>query len=65
MFAPDKVLYPDYDEALEKGMIGETVGFFRHPGRPFAYTPNVLASVDVDVEGFIRLYVERIGSIFA
>lgn len=29
MFAPDKVLYPDYDEALENGMIAETTGFFR------------------------------------
>ena len=28
MFAPDKVLYPDYDEALEKSMIAETTGFF-------------------------------------
>lgn len=29
MFAPDKVLYPDYDEALENSMIAETTGFFR------------------------------------
>jgi mono/diheme cytochrome c family protein len=29
MFAPDKVLYPDYDEHLEKSMIAETTGFFR------------------------------------
>ncbi len=29
MFAPDKVLYPDYDEYLEKSMIAETTGFFR------------------------------------
>ncbi len=29
MFAPDKVLYPDYDEYLEKSMVAETVGFFR------------------------------------
>jgi hypothetical protein len=28
MFPPDKLLYPDYDEALEKSMIEETVGFF-------------------------------------
>jgi hypothetical protein len=28
MFAPDKVLYPDYDEYLEQSMIAETVGFF-------------------------------------
>ncbi len=29
MFAPDKALYPDYDEYLEKSMIAETTGFFR------------------------------------
>ena len=29
MFPPDKMLYPDYDEYLEKSMIAETVGFFR------------------------------------
>ncbi len=28
MFPPDKVLYPEYDEALEYSMIAETVGFF-------------------------------------
>jgi cytochrome c553 len=28
MFAPDKVLYPDYDEYLEQSMVAETVGFF-------------------------------------
>jgi len=28
MFPPDKTLYPDYDEYLEKSMIGETVDFF-------------------------------------
>ena len=28
MFPPDKVLYPEYDEYLEKSMIGETTGFF-------------------------------------
>jgi mono/diheme cytochrome c family protein len=28
MFAPDKVLYPEYDEYLENSMIAETVGFF-------------------------------------
>jgi mono/diheme cytochrome c family protein len=29
MFAPDKVLYPEYDECLEKSMIAETTGYFR------------------------------------
>ena len=28
MFAPDKALYPDYDENLEGSMIAETIGFF-------------------------------------
>ena len=28
MFAPDKVLYPEYDENLEQSMVAETVGFF-------------------------------------
>jgi hypothetical protein len=28
MFAPDKALYPDYDENLEGSMIAETVAFF-------------------------------------
>ena len=45
--------------------LGETVGYFPRPNSPFAYTPNVLASVDVDIEGFIQLYMERIGSVFA
>ncbi|WP_202947332.1 DUF1592 domain-containing protein [Zavarzinella formosa] len=29
MFAPDKTLYPEYDEYLEKSMVAETTGFFR------------------------------------
>ena len=29
MFPPDKALYPDYDEYLEKSMIAESTGFFR------------------------------------
>ena len=28
MFAPDKTLYPEYDEYLETSMIAETVGYF-------------------------------------
>jgi hypothetical protein len=27
--APDKTLFPDYDEYLEKSMVAETTGFFR------------------------------------
>ena len=29
MFAPDRTLYPEYDEYLEKSMIAETTGYFR------------------------------------
>ena len=29
MFPPDKKLYPDYDKAIEAGMIGETKAYFR------------------------------------
>ena len=29
MFEPDKKLYPEYDEYLEKSMVGETTAFFR------------------------------------
>ena len=29
MFAPDRTLYPEYDEYLEKSMVAETTGFFR------------------------------------
>lgn len=28
MFPPDKVLYPEYDENLEKSMVAETLGYF-------------------------------------
>ncbi len=29
MFAPDRKIYPDYDDYLEKSMVAETTGFFR------------------------------------
>ncbi len=29
MFEPDKRIYPEYDEYLEKSMVGETTAFFR------------------------------------
>ena len=28
MFQPDKKIYPDYDESLERSMVGETISFF-------------------------------------
>jgi hypothetical protein len=30
MFKPDPVLYPDYDPGLERSMVQETTGYFRH-----------------------------------
>lgn len=44
--------------------IGETVGFFARSDRPLPSAANVLASVDVDAESFIQLYIERIKSTF-
>jgi inosine-uridine nucleoside N-ribohydrolase len=52
-------------ELVGKLTFGETVGFFRVPGQPFPHTPNVLASVDVDVESFVQFYLERIRGVFA
>ncbi|HLI69684.1 MAG TPA: nucleoside hydrolase [Ktedonobacteraceae bacterium] len=45
--------------------LGETVGFFAGSGKLLPHSPNVLASVDVDRESFIDLYVERIRATFA
>lgn len=45
MFAPDKVLYPDYDEALEQGMIAETVGFF---GEVLSHNSSLREFLDSD-----------------
>lgn len=44
--------------------LGETVGFFANSGRSLPHPPNVLASVDVDIESFIDLYVERLRAAF-
>lgn len=44
--------------------LGETVGFFALPGRPLPQPANVLASVDVDAQSFIQLYLERIQATF-
>ncbi len=41
--------------------LGETVAYFNRPDSP---PPNVLASVGVDAERFIRFYLERIGETF-
>ena len=39
---------------------GETVAFFETPGHPLLASANVLAAVDVDVDGFLQFYLERI-----
>ncbi len=44
--------------------LGETVGFFTLPDRPLPRPANVLASVDVDAQNFIQLYLERIQATF-
>jgi inosine-uridine nucleoside N-ribohydrolase len=41
--------------------LGETVAYFRRPDSP---PPNVLASVGVDADRFIRFYLERIEAAF-
>lgn len=67
-FRPELVLWEEAYVDVElagKLSFGETVGFFRVPGRAFPYTPNVLASVDVQIDTFISLYIERIQQTFA
>ncbi|HEX3132978.1 MAG TPA: DUF1592 domain-containing protein, partial [Planctomycetota bacterium] len=44
MFAPDKKLYPEYDDHLEKSLVGETVGFFREVLRNNLSVREFLAS---------------------
>lgn len=67
-FRPDLLTWEQVYVDVELGStltLGETVGYFPRLGTPFAYTPNVLASVDVNIAGFLQLYIERIGSMFA
>ncbi|HEY0757296.1 MAG TPA: nucleoside hydrolase [Ktedonobacteraceae bacterium] len=67
-FRPDLLTWEEayVDVELSSTLtLGETVGFFARPGRPLAQTPNVQASVDVDSESFLQLYLERIGTTFA
>ncbi|HWE01935.1 MAG TPA: DUF1592 domain-containing protein [Tepidisphaeraceae bacterium] len=45
MFPPDKVLYPDYDEDLEKSMIDETLGFF---GQVLTHNESLRQFLDSD-----------------
>jgi len=67
-FRPDLITWEEaYVDVELNGTLtlGETVGYFRVPGRPFPYTPNVLASTAVDSDGFIQLYLKRIRATFA
>jgi inosine-uridine nucleoside N-ribohydrolase len=67
-FRPDLITWEEayVDVELNSTLtFGETVGYFRVPGRPFPYVPNVLASTNVHIDGFIQLYLERIRAMFA
>ncbi len=63
-FRPDFINWePSYVDVELAGTLtlGETVAYF---GRPDSPPPNVLTSVGVDAEHFIRFYLERIGGTF-
>ncbi|HJT56648.1 MAG TPA: nucleoside hydrolase [Ktedonobacteraceae bacterium] len=63
-FRPDFISWePSYVDVELAGTLtlGETVAYFRRPDSPL---PNVLASVGVDAERFIRFYLERIEDTF-
>lgn len=66
-FRPDLLTWQEAYVDVElagKLTLGETVAFFARPDRPLPHVPNILASVDVDAEGFIQLYCERIQATF-
>jgi purine nucleosidase len=63
-FQPDLITWePSFVDVELAGTLtlGETVAYFRRPDSPPA---NVLASIGVDAERFIRLYLERIETAF-
>ncbi len=63
-FQPDLITWePVYVDVELTGTLtqGTTVGYFNRPHTP---APNVLASVAVDTERFIRLYMERVAAAF-
>jgi purine nucleosidase len=63
-FQPDFISWePSFVDVELAGTLtlGETVAYF---GRPDSPPPNVLASVGVDAERFIRFYLERIQATF-
>ncbi|GHO58373.1 nucleoside hydrolase [Ktedonobacter robiniae] len=51
-------------ELTGKLTFGETAAYFEVPGRPLPAASNVLAAVDVNVDGFLRFYLERIRAAF-
>jgi inosine-uridine nucleoside N-ribohydrolase len=64
VFQPDLITWePAYVDIELNGTLtmGETVGYFHDPRYPVA---NVNASIDVDAERFIQLFVERVGHTF-
>jgi len=64
-FQPDLITWdPVYVDVELHGTLtlGETVAYFRRPGAP---PPNVLASVGVDADRFIQLFLRRIEERFS
>ncbi len=63
-FQPDFITWePSYVDVELNGTLtlGETVAFFNRPNAP---APNVLASVGVDAERFVQLFLDRVGATF-
>lgn len=66
-FRPDLLTWQEaYVDVELTGQLtlGETVGFFARPDKPLSHAPNVLASIDVNSDSFIQLYIERIRNAF-
>ena len=60
---PDFITWEDVYVAVEldgKHTLGETVAYFPEYGTPAPQPPNVKASIDVDITGFITWYIERV-----
>lgn len=63
-FQPDFITWePSYVDVELNGTLtlGETVAFFNRPNAP---APNVQASIGVDAERFVQLFLDRVGSTF-
>jgi inosine-uridine nucleoside N-ribohydrolase len=66
VFQPDLITWePAYVDVELKGTLtlGETVAYFHGPN-PDIPAPNVQASVEVDADRFIQLYIARVGQTF-